>query len=237
MTSCRARSGSRDTHPPGLQGPTGPGTRARGSQEPPGFARAPYVERPRTQHFSREPPPQVALRPASTRGDGEEKREGGGGRDPSPLDSAHPRVRRDIPPGPGRAALARPLAETGAGAGPGSTHELLRPLRASGPARRRQRVHRSRSPSRGTPAAAGAHRSTFLSPAKRLGAARAWRASVGAEPARGTGRGLLEGKRREGEGRGGRGGRGREGREGEGGEGGAGWCVLGDAVEISLHGT
>ena len=37
------------------------------------------------------------------------------------------------PPGPGRAALTRPLAEPGAGAGLESACELLWPLRAPGP--------------------------------------------------------------------------------------------------------
>lgn len=105
---------------------------------------------------------------------------GGGALSPPPRSPARPPRH---PPGPGRAALARPSAEPGAGAGPGSGRGLFRPLRAPGPRWEASACPQVPPPLAGTAAAAGAHRSTFLSPAKRVGAARAWRA--GGRAARG----------------------------------------------------
>lgn len=122
-------------------------------------------------------------------------RGGGGWGSPRPPGSAHPRVRRDIPPAraaprsparrpsperePGRGQGAAVRAAPGPGAAPGGVSV------ATDPAAARRHL-----------AAAGAHRSTFLSPAKRDGAARAWRAGgrtcAGAGPADG-GRGLRAG--------------------------------------------
>lgn len=107
----------------------------------------------------------------------------GEGREPQNSPARPPRH----PPGPGRAAPSRPPAEPGAGAGPGSGFGLLRPLPAPGGALRRLCVCRSRRALSGTAAASGAHRTTFLSPAKCVGAARTWRASARAERTEGAG--------------------------------------------------
>lgn len=177
MTSCRAWPGSQETRPPQLRGP---GSRARGPRETPASRAppaSPRVGRHRTLRFLRTPPP-----PGSEgHGEGGGRGRGWGGRSgrgEGPLASRllSPACPPRHPPGPGRAALARPPAEPGAGAGPGSGCGLLRPLRAPGP-----RCEASAWPQvppllAGAAVAAGAHRSTFLSPAKRVGAARAWRA-------------------------------------------------------------
>ena len=177
MTSCRAWPGSQETRPPQLRGP---GSRARGPREPPGFARTPRVSPRRATPDTAFPEDPTPARPrrATARVGAEVGVRGRSGRGEGPLASRllSPACPPRHPPGPGRAALARPPAEPGAGAGPGSGCGLLRPLRAPGP-----RCEASAWPQvppllAGAAVAAGAHRSTFLSPAKRVGAARAWRA-------------------------------------------------------------
>lgn len=183
MTSCKAWPGSQETCPPRLRGPAGPGGRVRGRGETLGFTRA---------LASGDPERCVSCQPyrgpaqkghdeggGGDRGRGEGRWGLGRGEGPSAARLRSPARPPRHPPGPGRAALARPPAEPGAGAGPGSMYELLRPLPAPRPrcdASAWPEVPLRLEVAATAAAAAGAHRRTFLSPAKRVGAARAWRA-------------------------------------------------------------
>lgn len=151
----------------------GPGNPDQGSLEPLSVARTPApggAPAPSGVYFPRGTPTPCL----QTQGEG---------RKPQRSPARPPRH----PPGPGRAAPSRPLAEPGAGAGPGSGLGLLRPLPAPGGALRRLRGYRSCGALSGTAAASGVHRTTFLSPAKCVGAARTWRASAGAGLRKGRG--------------------------------------------------
>lgn len=187
MTLSRAWRGSQETRPPQHRGPAGPGRGARDAQRPPAPC-APCPGRPTKRRLPQNQPPA----PASLQGARVRWRGMGlgkaGGEGPLAPSCAYPRVRRDIPPAraaprspsrrlsperqPGRGQGASARAAPGPGAAPGGAGASQRP-----------------PPPVKSSAAAGARRGTFLSPAKRVGAARAWRAGSRAGPAGGWGRG------------------------------------------------
>lgn len=155
--------------------PSTPGEQSEGPPRAPRLPAGPPASGYRVRGNSRGSPAPPGGATARVGGGGKSRggREGGGS--PLPPGSAHPRVRRDIPPA--RAAPRSPARRLSPEREPGRGQaRLFGPLRAPGPCWEPSACTQVPPPLAGTSAAAGAHRSTFLSPAKRVGAARAWRA-------------------------------------------------------------